>query len=80
MVAHLLDGKGDDMTRLLNDVSRCPGQTVTPSGQVTSVCQERETCRRYLAGQSDSHPWALWTNYHRDGDMLPCMDKIENLK
>lgn len=61
---------------LPNDVARCPGQSGIKN-EVTGICPERETCKRYLAGQADESPWSLWQNFYTPLSLFTCLDKIE---
>jgi len=58
-------------THLRNDISRCTG-----GDGKQEICPQRESCARYVFRETGG-PWAPCGNFHRPGDLLGCMDKIE---
>jgi len=58
-------------THILNDVSRCTGG----DGE-QEICPQREACARWVF-RTTGGAFAPIQNFHRPGDLLGCMDKIE---
>lgn len=56
---------------LLNSDPRCTGGDGN-----TEICPERDTCQRYTERMTGG-AWVSTQNFHRPGDLIGCMDKIE---